>query len=370
MIFHMRRGEDEERMRRCFALAKKGVGAVSPNPVVGALVVLNGKVLGKGFHEKYGGPHAEVNAIRDALRRHSSIQGAILYVNLEPCVHHGKTPPCVDAIVRYGIRKVVAAIQDPNPRVAGKGFRALRRAGVSVVTGLLRSEAEILNEKFSRYITAGTPFVAIKAAQTRDGFIAWRDGSSRWISSKKSRTLVHRLRSEYDAVLVGAGTAIADNPQLTVRHIKGRNPVRVLVDGRLRTPLTAHLFNDKFRRKTIVLTGKSNAKRINELRHRGVQVIVVNGKINGVIPVDRILKELAKKGIASLLVEGGQIMYRQFLQRRAVQKIYLFTSPKKFNDGIRLFDDVKNSFRIVRKTDRRVGRDHYLEGYISYRKGN
>lgn len=366
----MRRREDEERMRGCFALARKGAGTVSPNPVVGALIVLDGKVLGKGFHEKYGGPHAEINAIRDALRRHSSIQGATLYVNLEPCVHHGKTPPCVEAIVRHGIRKVVAAIQDPNPRVSGKGFRALRRDGVSVVTGLLRSEAELINEKFSRYITAGTPFVAMKAAQTADGFIARKDGSSRWISSRKSRTLAHRLRGEYDAVLVGAGTAIADNPHLTVRHIKGRNPVRVLVDGRLRTPLTAHLFNDKFRRKTIVLTGKRNAKRITELRHRGVQVIAVNANKNGVIPVYRILKELARKGVASLLVEGGRTMYRQFLRRRAVQKIHLFTSPKKFNDGIPLFDDVKNSFRIVRKTDKRVGRDHYAEGYISYRKGN
>ncbi len=366
----MRRAEDEESMRRCFALAKKGIGAVSPNPVVGALVVLNGKVLGKGFHEKYGGPHAEVNAIRDALRRYSSIQGATLYVNLEPCVHHGKTPPCVDAIVRHGIKKVVAAIQDPNSRVAGKGFQTLRRAGISVVTGVLRGEAELLNEKFSHFITTGIPFVAMKAARTSDGFIARRDGSSKWISSKKSRTYVHRLRGEYDAVLVGAGTAIADNPRLTVRHIKGRNPVRVLVDGRLRTPLTAHLFNDTFRRKTIVFTGKSNAKRISELRHRGVQVIVVNGKKKGIIPVDAILEELAKKGIGSLLVEGGETMFRQFLQRRAVQKIYLFTSPKKFNDGIPLFDEVQNTFRIVRKTDRRIGSDHYLEGYISYRKGN
>lgn len=365
----MSRGEDEGCMRKCFALAKKGIGAVSPNPAVGALVVLNGKILGKGFHERYGGPHAEINAIHDALRRHSSIQGATMYVNLEPCVHYGKTPPCADAIVKHGIRKVVAAIQDPNPRVGGKGFRALRRAGVAVVTGLLRPEAELLNEKFSRYITMGRPFVAIKAAQTADGFIARKDGSSRWISSKESRTLSHRLRGEYDAVLVGAGTAIADDPQLTVRHIKGRNPVRVLVDGRLRTPLTARLFNDEFRQKTVVITGKSNAKKIDALRGKEVQVIVVDGKNNGVIPVRRILKELVKKGIASILVEGGQIMYRQFLQGRAIQKIYLFTSPKKFYDGIPLFDDVKRSFRIVRKIQRRVGPDRYLEGYISYRKG-
>lgn len=366
----MRRVENEERMRRCFALAKKGAGSVSPNPLVGALVVLNGKVLGKGFHKKYGGPHAEVNAIRDALRRRASIEGATLYVNLEPCVHHGKTPPCVEAIVRHGIRKVVAAIQDPNPRVAGKGFQVLRQAGISVVKGVLRPEAEILNEKFSHYITTGMPLVAIKAAQTEDGFIARKDGSSRWISSKRSRTLAHGLRAEYDAILVGAGTAIADNPRLTVRHIGGRSPVRVLVDGKLRTPLTAHLFSDKHRRKTIVFTGRSAATKSIELRRRGVQVIVVKENRNNVISVDRILEELAKKGIASLLVEGGQTMYRQFLRSRAVQKIYLFTSSKKFIEGIPLFDDIKNTFRVVRKKERRVGGDRYLEGYISYRKGN
>lgn len=366
----MPRGESEERMRRCFALAKKGIGAVSPNPVVGALVVLNGKIVGRGFHEKYGGPHAEINAIQDALRRHSNIRGATLYVNLEPCVHHGKTPPCVTAIICYGIRKVVAAMQDPNPRVAGRGFRALRRAGVSVVSGVLRTEAEILNEKFARYITTGLPFVAIKAAQTADGYIARSDGSSRWISSKSSRAVAHRLRGEYDAVLVGAGTAIADNPRLTVRHVRGRNPIRVLVDGNLRAPLSLHLFTDAFRRRTIVLTSAANRKKISELRHRGVRVTIVKGRNDGTIPVGRILKELAAHGIASILVEGGQKMYREFLQKTSAQKIYLFTSPKKFNDGLPLFDDAKQLLRIVRKSVSHTGPDRFMEGYISYRKGN
>ena len=364
----MRREEDENWMRACFALAQKGTGAVSPNPLVGAIVILNGKIVGRGFHQKFGEPHAEANAIHDALRRHSSIQGATLYVNLEPCAHHGKTPPCVATIVRHGIKRVVAAIKDPNPRVAGRGFRFLRRAGVKVLTGTLAREAELLNEKFSSYITTGLPFVAIKAAQTADGYIARSDGSSKWITSKRSRVVAHRLRSEYDAVLVGAGTAIADNPKLTVRYINGRNPVRVLLDGRLRTPLTANLFRDRYRHRTIVFAGKTSAAKVKELRDNGVQVILAKEK-KGIISVTDILSTLGKKGIASLLLEGGQAMYGQFLRARAVQKIYLFTSPKKFKRGVTAFGDLRTSFRIVGQTTRHIGRDRYVEGYVSYRKG-
>lgn len=365
----MSRKENERWMRACFALAQKGAGAVSPNPLVGAIVVLGGRVLGRGFHKKFGAPHAEINAINDALGRHSSIHGATMYVNLEPCAHHGKTPPCVDSIIKNGITKVVAAIKDPNPRVEGRGFRVLRQAGVKVVTGILKPDAKRLNEKFSTYITTGLPFVAIKVAQTSDGFIARDDGSSKWITSKKSRTLVHRLRAEYDAVLVGSGTAIMDNPELTVRHIKGRNPIRVLVDGRLRTPFTANLLHDRLRSQTIVIVGKASAEKIKALQRKGVRVIVMEGN-KGVISVAKILSTLGKKGIASVLIEGGQMMYRQFLRKRAVQKIYLFTSPRKFDKGLSAFDDVRPSFRIVGQTVRSIGRDRYVEGYILYRKGN
>lgn len=363
----MGRADDERWMRRCFELARRGAGAVSPNPMVGAIVVQKGKIAGRGYHKTFGGPHAEVNAINDALLRREDIRGATLFVNLEPCAHHGKTPPCAKAIINHGISKVVCAIEDPNPRVAGEGFRMLRNAGVRVVTGSLREEATRLNEKFLRHITTGLPFVAIKAAQTSDEFIARTNGSSRWITSRKSRVLVHRLRSEYDAVLIGAGTAIADNPSLTVRHVSGRNPIRVLLDAKLRTPFDSTMFSDRFRRRTIVFIGRGAIGRAAGLRRRGVQVVAL-GEKNGLIPVGRILSELGRRGIASVLVEGGQKVFEEFLKEQAAEKLHLFTSPKLFRDGLSTFGDAKSSFSIDRKLVSWVGKDRYIEGYISYRK--
>ncbi|MGA9407047.1 MAG: bifunctional diaminohydroxyphosphoribosylaminopyrimidine deaminase/5-amino-6-(5-phosphoribosylamino)uracil reductase RibD [Bacteroidota bacterium] len=360
--------EDEKWMRECFALAKKGAGSVSPNPLVGAIIVLGESVLGKGYHRKFGEAHAEVVAMNNALERHPSIRGATLYVNLEPCVHHGKTPPCVEAIIAQGILKVVAAMKDPNPLVAGKGFAALRKAGVKVVSGMLGNEAERLNEKFIKYITTGIPFVALKVARTSDGFIAKKDGSSKWISTKASRTIAHRLRSEYDAVLVGAGTAMADNPKLTVRNVKGRNPIRVLVDGKLRTPIESTMFNDKYRERTIVLTGRPRPQKVRAFKRRKVQVISMKN-MRGVISVRDILTVLAGKGIAALLVEGGQSMYRQFLKAKAADKIYLFTSRKKFGEGISAFDGVDSRFTINHEKVKNIDGDSFIEGKLTYRKG-
>ncbi|HTR80703.1 MAG TPA: bifunctional diaminohydroxyphosphoribosylaminopyrimidine deaminase/5-amino-6-(5-phosphoribosylamino)uracil reductase RibD [Bacteroidota bacterium] len=357
--------KDEKLMMECLRLAQKGGSAVSPNPCVGAVIVHKGRVIGTGYHRKFGEAHAEVNAIRDALKRHSTIKNATLYVNLEPCVHHGKTPPCVDAIVKQGISKVVAAMQDPNPLVAGKGFAALRAAGIEVVVGVLKREATIINERFVKYITTGMPFVAIKAAQTRDGFIARKDGSSRWITSKQARRMTHVLRAEYDSVLVGAGTAMADDPRLTVRHVKGRNPYRILVDGRLRTSLTAHLFNDQHRGRTIVFAGGGNLKKMRPLRKKGVDFIVKKTK-SGLIPVQEILRELAKRKIASVLVEGGGAMYRQFLRSRSVDKIYLFISDKKFGDGIAGIKAGHGFRRLRRQKRSMIGPDLLIEGYPVY----
>ena len=268
-----------------------------------------------------------------------------MYVNLEPCVHYGNTPPCVKAIVAQGIGKVVAAMKDPNPLVAGKGFQALRRSGVTVVAGVMKDEAESLNEKFIKYISTGLPFVALKVARTSDGFIAKEDGTSKWISTKRSRVIAHQLRAEYDAVLVGAGTAALDNPKLTVRNVKGRNPVRVLLDGKLRTPLEATMFNDRYRNQTIVFTGNVRTQRYREFQKRGIQLIPMKTR-KGVISIHEMLAILAKRGIASLLVEGGQSIYRQFLKAKAADKIYLFTSPKKFGRGLSAFDGAVSSFAI------------------------
>ena len=354
-------------MRACFALAAKGAGTVSPNPLVGAVIVCDGKLLGKGYHQKFGGSHAEVNAIKNAHARHSNLRGSTLYVNLEPCAHYGNTPPCVKAIVHEGIAKVIAAMKDPNPLVAGKGFRYLRNAGVKVAADVLKSEAEKLNERFVTYITTGIPFVALKVAQTSDGFIAKKDGTSRWISTKASRTIAHKLRSEYDAVVVGRGTAEIDDPRLTVRNIKGRNPFRVLIDGKLRTPVEATMFNDKDRRRTIVFFGGGKTEKARVLQAKGVQLIRMKSK-NGVIAIPEILSVLAGRGIASLLVEGGQSVYRQFLKARRVDKIYLFISPKKFGEGLAAFGKSRQRFRITRESVKNTGGDSFIEGRVSFHK--
>ena len=361
----MSRSDDEKWMRRCFALAAKGIGRVSPNPLVGAVIVRNGILLGQGYHQKVGGAHAEVNALNDARRRHSDVRGATLYVNLEPCAHYGKTPPCADAIVRAGIGKVVAAMKDPNPLVAGKGFVILRMAGIKLRIGILKNDAHILNEKFMKYITTGLPFVALKAAQTKDGFIAREDGSSRWISSKASRRFVHQLRAEYDAVVVGARTAAVDDPKLTVRTVNGRNPLRVLIDGNLSAPVDAAIFSDKDRQRTIVFFGRGKKEKVKILKAKGVQLVPMKSR-NGRIEVRDVLSKAAERGIASLLVEGGQSIYRQFLAARKADKIYLFTSPQKFHQGLLTFGRTVPRFKIRRKQIRTIGGDVLTEGYLSY----
>lgn len=300
----MSRTEDEKWMRRCLALAAKGAGHVSPNPLVGAVVVRGGRMLGKGFHKEFGASHAEVEAIEDARKHRSDLSGATLYVNLEPCAHYGKTPPCVNAIVREGIVRVVAAMRDPNPVVAGRGFEYLRSAGVRVSVGVLKGEAEKFNEKFVKYISTGLPFVALKVAQTSDGFIAKPDGSSKWISSKQSRAIVHRLRSEYDAAVVGRRTAELDDPKLTVRAVNGRNPYRVVIDGDLRTPLKAAMFSDRDRKRTMVFFANGSSEKVRKLKAMGVQLIRMRNK-KSIIAFSDILVVLGTKGIASLLVEGG-----------------------------------------------------------------
>jgi len=234
---------DEAMMRRALALATRGRGLVSPNPLVGAVVVQDSRVVGEGWHDGPGNPHAEIHALRAAG---DLARGATLYVTLEPCDHHGRTPPCTNAILEAGVARVVAAARDPNPIVDGRGFDRLRSAGVDVVAGVLESEAERLNEAFATHVRTGLPFVVLKMAATLDGKVAARDGSSRWITGREARAEVHRMRAAADAVLVGAGTALADDPSLTVRdpEYRGRPVLRVLADARGRVRPTARLFSD------------------------------------------------------------------------------------------------------------------------------
>jgi diaminohydroxyphosphoribosylaminopyrimidine deaminase/5-amino-6-(5-phosphoribosylamino)uracil reductase len=331
----MRLASDLECMNRCLELARGGIGRVSPNPLVGCVIVRNSKIVGEGFHQQFGGPHAEILALVHAGKKAG---GATLFVNLEPCAHFGKTPPCVDAIIRAGIAAVVIATEDPNPLVAGRGVRRLREAGIRVRSGILREEARRLNEKFFKFMESGMPFVGIKIAQTLDGTIADFSGRSRWITSKEARRVAHRLRSEYDAVMVGATTVVRDNPELTVRLFKGRNPVRVVLDGSLSTPVNRKIFTTSAA-PTWVLTSKSALRskgaKARALSSKGVRVLAVSSTVH--IGENDILRTLAKEGISSVLIEGGSRTIAGFVSRKSGDKLYLFTAPKILGGGLKAF---------------------------------
>ena len=329
---------DELFMMECIALARKGAGYVSPNPMVGAVIVKNGKVVGRGYHKRFGGPHAEVEAIRNAK---SSVSGATIYINLEPCNYYGKTPPCTDLIIKNKISKVVIGGRDPNPLVSGKGIRQLRKSGIEVIEGVLRDECQKLNEVFSKYITKNLPFVTLKIAQSLDGKISLASNSQRWITNQASRNLVHLLRSHYDAVLVGAGTVLEDNPKLTVRNIRGRNPIRVVIDGSFRTHPVSNVFSPD-EAKTILFTSNNSTKtrivKNRELLEKGIEVIKLKTQSNEKIPLKDILSELAHRGIASLLVEGGAQIFSSFIEQNIADKLYVFIGPKIYGKGLNAFE--------------------------------
>ncbi|MDP1677705.1 MAG: bifunctional diaminohydroxyphosphoribosylaminopyrimidine deaminase/5-amino-6-(5-phosphoribosylamino)uracil reductase RibD [Bacteroidota bacterium] len=356
---------DEFWMKQCLNLAKRGAGYVSPNPLVGAVIVRNGKKISQGYHAIYGGPHAEVNAIDIAIKKKKQLAGTTLYVNLEPCFHFGKTPPCVDAVIKHGISRVVIATKDPNPLVAGKSIKKLEKNGINCLTGVLKQEAEQLNEKFFSFIHKKIPFIAIKAAQTNDGFIAQTNGNSKWITNKLSRKFVHQLRNEYDAVIVGANTVHSDNPELTVRDVKGRNPLRIVVDGKLSVNLSDKVFNDKA--PTIVYTTKkksiANQKKILHLEKKGVVVAQLRGS-NGRLKILDIIKDLGKHQISSLLIEGGQNTFTEFINSGLVDKVYLFTAKKKYGNGLKTFDKNSRPIRLTKHSQRYFGTDLLEEFYI------
>jgi diaminohydroxyphosphoribosylaminopyrimidine deaminase/5-amino-6-(5-phosphoribosylamino)uracil reductase len=331
----MNASDEHTIMDRCLMLARKGAGNVSPNPMVGCVIVRNGKIVGEGFHEKYGGPHAEIIALKLAGRK---AKGAVLYVSLEPCVHFGKTPPCTDAIIRSGISQVVIASMDPNPRVSGKGIRRLRGAGIHVNVGLLQKEARLLNEKFFKFMSTGLPYVGIKLAQTLDGRIADVAGKSKWITSEAARKEVHRLRNEYDAVLVGANTVLRDNPELTVRFVKGRHPVRIVVDGRLSLPASRAIFDTSASPTWLLTSMKAinlNPPKVKKLVSTGVRVLSVSAGYR--LNAESILRTLVAEGVSSVLVEGGADTVDGFVNRLLVDKLYIFTAPKILGGGLNGF---------------------------------
>jgi len=328
-------------MNRAIELAQNGIGKVSPNPLVGAVIVKNDAIIGEGWHEKFGEAHAEVNAIRNA--KIFDFTDCTIFVNLEPCAHKGKTAACVDAIIMGKFKKVVIGMQDPNLLVSGKGIAKLQKAGIEVEIGVLEAECQELNKSFIKYITTLTPYVMIKIAQTLDGFIATNRGSSKWITSEESRKLVHQFRAEYDAILVGSGTVQADNPSLTVRDVEGRQPFRIILDNKLTLPLTIKLFNDEFKANTIVVCEKSLVKtqKAENLRLGLIKVIGVKLNSEGNLDLKETLEILAKDyNIASIMVEGGSKIYSSFLKEQLFDEIKIFVAPKLFGNGMNSFSEL------------------------------
>lgn len=310
-------------MRLAIKEAARGIGKTEPNPAVGCVIVKNNKVVGKGFHKQFGGEHAEIAALKEAGKK---AVGASCYVSLEPCSYHGKTPPCADAIIKSGIRELVCAVKDPNPLNNGKGLRILKQNNINVRSGVLKKEAESLNTNFFIRMRKKRPLITLKLAQSLDGKIATRKGDSKWISSAKSRKIVQDLRRKHDAVLVGVNTVIQDNPLLTIRDSK-RQPVKIIVDSTLKTPLKSKILSRLSTGKTIMATTKYSAKsRESALRKRGADIIRVGNSADKV-DLKALMKELSYKGIGSILVEGGSEIAASFLKKRLVDKLYLFIAP-------------------------------------------
>jgi len=360
-------GEDTVFMQRCLDLAKKGAGCVSPNPMVGSVIVHEGRIIGEGWHRQYGGPHAEVNAIA-SVENPGLLELSALYVNLEPCSHFGKTPPCADLIVEKRIPRVVVGCLDPHEKVAGKGIARLREAGIEVTVGVLEAESERLNEAFMTFHRKGRPFVALKIAQTLDGRIATALGASKWITGEESRREVHRMRSHYDAVLCGASTVMTDNAELTVRHCEGRQPLRVLLDRRLQVPAEARIFSSEARTLVIALKDEAEPVRISQLEARGVEV-VTTGESGGGHDLVQVFKELHRRRVLSVMVEGGSLLSAALVRAGIVDKYYVFIAPKLFGgDGLASFgalDVVHPEYAVKLRFDgvRRFGSDILLEAY-------
>ncbi len=353
-------------MGECLKLARRGHAYVSPNPMVGAVVVKKNQVVARGFHRMFGGPHAEVECLN---RFKGNPRGATLYVNLEPCAHQGKTPPCTDLIIKSGIRDVSVGMRDPNPLVRGRGMLALRRAGIRTEVGLREEECRELNKAFIRHMTTGLPFIHLKIAQTLDGKIADTRGRSRWISSPDSRRLVHKWRASHDAVLIGAQTIIVDDPLLNVRLAKGRNPHVVILDGRLRIPLTSRVLQPLRGRNVFLCTSTSATKRkrgtVQRLEELGVRVLRFPG-VRTKISLRQVLKTLYRNGIGTLFVEGGSDVAGGFLYSGLVDQLSIFVAPRMMGPGILSFNDGHSGIKIrhrqvTRLVTRRVGNDVLLQ---------
>ncbi len=361
-------------MRMALDLAARARGRTLPNPMVGAVVVRSGRVVGRGRHSKAGRPHAEILAL---ARAGAAAKGATLYISLEPCSHTGRTPPCTEAILRAGLRRVVAAMVDPDPRVRGRGLRRLRRAGLRTAVGVLESQARALNEPFITRVGRGRPFVTVKIAQSLDGRIADSQGQSRWISGPAARRWAHRLRSEQEALLVGVKTVLADNPRLTVRSKSegsrqkavGREPLKIILDSSLRTPPGARLFSGGGR-VLIATTRHASRERENRLRRAGAEIIRLPAE-KGRVRFNAVLRELAERGISKLMIEGGGEVTASAFKAGVVDRVAWIIAPKIFGaggcvpavggPGIR---SLNRAVRLKNLRARRLGEDWVMTGEV------
>jgi diaminohydroxyphosphoribosylaminopyrimidine deaminase/5-amino-6-(5-phosphoribosylamino)uracil reductase len=364
----MQQHDDLFFMRRALELAVKGAGTVSPNPMVGSVIVYGGEIIGEGYHQQFGGPHAEVHALA-SVADERLLHQATLYVTLEPCSHFGKTPPCSDLIVEKGIARVVIGCRDPHAAVSGKGIAKLHAAGIAVTEGVLEAECLKCNEAFIKTHTSGLPFVALKLAQTLDGKIATSLGASRWITGEESRSEVHRLRSTYDAVMVGEATVRADDAQLTVRHCSGRNPLRVVLDCRLSLPLESKIFNADAPTLLVASSSFAGLPKVERLREKGVTLLFVD-EHSGRLDLRQVLVELHSRQVLSLLVEGGSRLSASFIREKLVDKILIFIAPKLFGgDGLSAFAPLGISMPLQAvnlrfEPPQLFGRDIMLEAYV------
>lgn len=316
---------DEKYMRLAMQLAGNAIGRTSPNPLVGAVIVKDNRVVGCGWHRKAGTPHAEVHALNQAGEL---AQGADVYVTLEPCAHYGKTPPCAKALVEAKVKNVYGGLLDVNPKVAGKGFKILEDAGIHVEYGFLQDELRKQNEVFFKWIEHKKPFVVLKAAMTLDGKIATATGQSKWITNETSRAYGYKLRDIYDGIMVGINTVIEDNPILTARVDGGKNPIRIVVDSSLRIDINANVVQDKSAKTIVATTDKADKDKILKLQAQDVDVIVVDKDENDKVDIEKLLDILGQQNICSILVEGGATLSGSFVTKKLVDKVYFFIAPK------------------------------------------
>jgi diaminohydroxyphosphoribosylaminopyrimidine deaminase/5-amino-6-(5-phosphoribosylamino)uracil reductase len=369
IIYNMNNVNDEYYMKLVIALARKGRGYVSPNPMVGAVIVKNGRIISRGYHQRFGGNHAEINALKNAAE---DVAASTLYVTLEPCCHEGKTPPCIDSIVEHKIARVVIGTIDPNPLVSCQGINYLQSRGIEVKIGVLENNCRKLNEVFFHFMETGLPFVTIKYAQTLDGRIATATGESQWISSETSLKYTHQLRASHDAILVGAGTVIKDNPELTVRLVRGRNPLRVIVDSELKIPKQAKVFQNISGARTLIATIKTSADlKFQSIADSDVEIITIKADRKGNVDLIKLFKILAARNISSILIEGGAQIITSTLKNNLANRLITIIAPKILGSGIEAVGDLNiRKLSLAKKLSiqkvSRCGDDIIIDSRLNY----